>query len=118
MIGKRLFVSIVAALVVTTGILVADARSSNNADWEAALAVRSQELNERYGLAEAQPRERGGADAAWMKALMTRSRALNRKYGLGQFAPTPSRATPAWYEALMARSEALNRKYHLGQYAP
>jgi hypothetical protein len=64
----------------------------------AALAARSQALNEQYGLGAS------GADAA----LAARSQALNEEYGLGAGSAADAAA------ALGDRSQALNEQYGLG----
>jgi hypothetical protein len=69
-----------------------------------ALMLRSQGLNEKYGVGQ-------GMTKADYRALMLRSQALNEKYGLG------GGMTKAEHRALMLRSEGLNKKYHLGAFA-
>jgi hypothetical protein len=78
-----------------------------------ALMLRSEALNERYGLGpqRAVPQS---MTAAEYRAVMLRSEALNQKYGLGPQRAVPQSMTAAEYRALMLRSEALNQKYGLG----
>jgi hypothetical protein len=77
-----------------------------------ALMLRSEALNQKYGLGP-QRAVRQGMSAAEDGALMLRSEALNQKYGLGPQRAVPQGMTAAG--ALMLRSEALNQKYGLGK---
>jgi hypothetical protein len=54
--------------------------------WLAALAVRSEALNARYGLGAQTIRPAGLGATGWLAGLMARSDALNRLYGLGKYA--------------------------------
>jgi hypothetical protein len=49
---------------------------SGEAQWLRALAVRSQALNELYGLGD------HASDAEWLRGLEVRGRALNGHYGV------------------------------------
>jgi hypothetical protein len=120
-ISRRTFtigavLSTIAALVVLAG--AAQGATSKPADMSSgeyrALMLRSEALNQKYGLGEQRAVPRG-MTAAEYRALMLRSEALNKKYGLGEQRAVPRGMTAAGYRALMLRSEALNKKYGLGK---
>jgi hypothetical protein len=89
-ISRRTFtigavLSTIAALVVLAG--AAQGATSKPADMSSgeyrALMLRSEALNQKYGLGEQRAVPRG-MTAAGYRALMLRSEALNKKYGLGK----------------------------------
>jgi len=106
----------IAAFVVLAGsaqgATLKPAGMSNGEDR--ALMLRSEALNQKYGLGR-QSAVPQGMTAAGYRALMLRSEALNQKYGLGRQSAAPQGVTAAGYRALMLRSEALNQKYRLGK---
>jgi hypothetical protein len=81
-----------------------------------ALMIRSEALNQKYGLGEWKGVPQGMTPAEY-RALTIRSDALNQKYHLGSWKGVPEGMTPAEYRALMIRSEALNKKYSLGRWS-
>ena len=54
--------------------------------WQTALRVRSEALNEQYGLGEYARRPSSASTPGWLRALHVRSDALNREYELGRYA--------------------------------
>ena len=101
----------VSALTALAGVAQAGTSPSVSNAEDRALMLRSEALNEKYGLGAERAVLQGMAAAE--RALMLRSEALNQRYGLG-----PQRAVhqgmAAAERALMLRSEALNRTYGLG----
>ena len=83
-------------------------------DAHQALRLRSEALNQKYGLGVYGAQSAPAASAS-QTFLRLRSEALNRKYGLGAYGAQG--AASASQTALRLRSEALNQKYALGAYA-
>ncbi len=54
--------------------------------WQTALRVRSEALNQQYGLGEHARSKASTSAPAWLRALQVRSDALNREYELGEYA--------------------------------
>lgn len=57
--------------------------------WIRALRLRSEALNEQYGLGAFEYRTTPaphGDEPAWLRAMRIRSEALNRQYRLGEYA--------------------------------
>ncbi len=105
-------VATVSALTALAGVAQAGTsrpQSMSKAEYRA-LMLRSEALNERYGLGSPSAVPQGTTAA---RALMLRSEALNQKYGLGSPRAVPQGTTAA--RALVLRSEALNQKYGLGK---
>jgi hypothetical protein len=114
---------VAAAIVALVGSGAAVSGSGSDEQWRKALEVRSEGLNEHYGLGTYAPVAGGtvaASEPSWMRALRLRSEALNRHYGLGEFRSRPASLgkEPAWLRALFIRSEALNKQYKLGEYEP
>ena len=104
----------VSALTALAGVAQAGtsrAPSMSQAEYRA-LMLRSEALNQKYGLGpqSAVPQGMTAAD----RALTLRSEALNQKYGLGPRRAVPQGMTAA-DRALMLRSEALNQEHGLGR---
>jgi hypothetical protein len=76
--------ALIAALVILAGSAQAGSRPAgmSKADYRA-LLLRSQALNEKYGLGGATAGTPAGMTRAEYRALLLRSEGLNRKYGLG-----------------------------------
>jgi hypothetical protein len=113
--------TVLAALAVLAALTgVAQAATSKPAGMSKAeyraLVIRSDALNQKYGLGKWQGVPEG-MTAAEYRALVIRSEALNQKYGLGKWQGVPEGMTPAEYRALMIRSEALNKQYSLGKWS-
>ncbi len=105
----------VSALAALAGVAQAGSsrpQSMSKAEYRA-LMLRSEALNQKYGLGpqRAVPEGMTAAD----RALVLRSEALNQKYGLGPQRAVPQAMTAAESRALMLRSEALNQRYGLGK---
>jgi hypothetical protein len=103
----------VSALTALVGVAQAGTSRSpsvSNAEYRA-LMLRSEALNQKYGLGAERAVHQGVTAAE--RALMLRSEALNQKYGLGAERAVLQRMAAA-ERALMLRSEALNQKYGLG----
>jgi hypothetical protein len=109
--------AIVALAAVTS---VAQAATSKPAGMSKAeyraLVIRSDALNQKYGLGNWKGVPQGMTPAEY-RALMLRSEALNQKYHLGTSASATQGMTPAEHRALMIRSEALNKHYGLGKWS-
>jgi hypothetical protein len=108
----------IVALAAVTG--VAQAATSkptgmSKAEYRA-LVIRSQALNQKYGLGEWKGVPQGMTPAEY-RALTIRSEALNQKYHLGSWKGVPQGMTPAEYRALTIRGEALNKQYGLGKWS-
>jgi hypothetical protein len=105
----------VSALAALVGVAQAGASTppSTSAEEQTALRLRSEALNERYGLGPQSAVPQGMTEAA-SQALTLRSEALNERYGLGLQNAAPQGMTEAASQALRLRSEALNERYGLG----
>jgi hypothetical protein len=60
-------------------------------EWRKALEVRSDALNEQYGLgayAPATAASVASSGPSWMRALRLRSQELNKQYKLGEYEPS------------------------------
>ena len=82
--------STVAILVATAVAITVGAgfrTASGEPPWERALNIRSEALNEKYGLGEVR-RTAGTGQPSWLRALMIRSEALNEMHGLGRHSRT------------------------------
>ena len=86
--------------------------SMSKAEYRA-LMLRSEALNQKYGLGK-QRAVPQGTSTAESRALMLRSEALNRQYQLGSGTSKPAAMGRQEYRALVLRSNALNAKYGLG----
>ena len=75
---------VVAAIAAASG--AAFGSAGNEQPWQTALRVRSEALNERYGLGEHARTPASASTPGWLRALQVRSDALNRKYELGRYA--------------------------------
>jgi hypothetical protein len=109
--------AIVALAAVTS---VAQAATSKPAGMSKAeyraLVIRSDALNQKYGLGEWKGVPQGMTPAEY-RALMLRSEALNQRYHLGTSKSVTQGMTPAEHRALVIRSEALNKHYGLGKWS-
>ena len=105
----------VSALTALAGVAQAEGSvpQGMTADEYRALMLRSEALNQKYGLGQ-QRAVPQSMTAAGYRALMLRSEALNQEYGLGPQSAVPQGMTAAEYRALTLRSEALNEEYGLG----
>ena len=77
--------------------------------WQVALDIRSQALNEQHGLGTASQ----GAVDNYVGALEARSQALNEQHGLGVFAQG-TRGPSNYERALELRGEGMNRIHGIG----
>jgi hypothetical protein len=109
--------AIVALAAVTS---VAQAATSKPAGMSKAeyraLVLRSDALNQKYGLGDWKGVPQGMTPAEY-RALMLRSEALNQRYHLGTSKSVTQGMTPAEHRALVIRSEALNKQYGLGKWS-
>jgi len=99
--GIALVLATIGALLVFVGSAQAGSRPSGMSKAEyRALMLRSQALNERYGLGAAAAGKPAGMSWPEYRALVLRSEALNRKYGLGSQA---AGARPTLHPATVVR---------------
>jgi hypothetical protein len=89
--------------------------------WRTALEIRSDALNQKYGLGRYAVRKAAATATTtqpeWLRALEERSAALDQKYGLGATTAHEQGSagpTPDWLKALEERSRELDRRYGLG----
>jgi hypothetical protein len=103
-----------SALAALAGVAQAGASTTQSvSEAEYASLLRSEALNERYGLGSQNTAPQGMTEAA-SRALTLRSEALNERYGVGSQSAAPQGMTEAASRALTLRSEALNERYGLG----
>ena len=104
----------VSALTALAGVAQAGvSQPPSMSEAEYASLLRSEALNERYGLGSRATAPQGMTVAA-SRALTLRSEALNERYGVSSLKAASQGMTAAASRALTLRSEALNERYGLG----